>query len=676
MMLFKLPFRNIKNSIKSYMVYFATLILGVAIFYVFNAIETQSAMLTIKDNTLEFIELIVSCLEIVSVFVAFVLGFLIVYASTFMMKRRKKEFAIYMLLGMSKQSISAVLVIETILVGIISLGVGLVVGIIASQGMSIIVANLFEADMTSFKFVISNAAILKTLIYFAVMYVLVIIFDVFVVGKAKLINLITAGRKSEKNYAKNPIVCAIVFVIACILLGTAYYKVTAGVEAISDLADLGKQIVKGIIGTFMMFWSVSGTLLMIVKKSKRFYYKGINCFSTKELSNRINSNVFSGGIICLLLFFTICGLSCSIAVKNSANELLRRNVQADVEIMYSMALGDDADKMTIADMLKTNGVDMSGFDKMTEVNFYYSDVITSGMFSNSDMAGDKGGFLLELMTISDYNKVLDVFGKAPEQLDEDQFLLVANYSYSVAAFKDSLKGGCTINICGRDYTTKYDHYINAAVHVENTDSNRGVLVVPDSCDFAGHIDDFFDKSTSFFANYANIGEAEQKSLDEKLSSMEFSDRINSNEYMPYINITTRSLLYSDSIGISALCVFLGTYLGVVFLITAAAMLSLKELSGAADNKDKYAILRKIGVDENMINRSLFGQSLMFFLLPLLLAIVHSIFGIQTGLFILQTFSKYGLAGAIVFAGAVILAIYMIYFVVTYLCSKEIIKDNK
>ncbi len=202
MMLFKLSARNLKKSIQNYVVYFVTLIIGVAIFYVFNSIEGQSVMLNVSEYTLEIIDMMVEALSVVSVFVSFVLGFLIVYASSFLMKRRKKEFGIYMLLGMNKRKIAAVMVIETVMIGIISLAIGLLVGIVGSWGMSVIVANMFESDMTDFSFVISPEAMVKTFIYFTVMYFIVIALDTFVVGKARLINLLNAGKQSEKKHSE------------------------------------------------------------------------------------------------------------------------------------------------------------------------------------------------------------------------------------------------------------------------------------------------------------------------------------------------------------------------------------------------------------------------------------------------------------------------------------------
>ena len=172
-MLFKLSIKNITKSIKDYAIYFFTLVLGVAIFYVFNAIDSQTVMLNVTSTQYEVIKRMTTILGGVSVFVSFVLGFLIIYASRFLIKRRNKEFGIYLTLWMPKRKISLILFFETLIIWIISLGVGLALGIILSQLMSVLVANMFEADLTNFKFTFSSSSALKTLLYFSIMYLVV-----------------------------------------------------------------------------------------------------------------------------------------------------------------------------------------------------------------------------------------------------------------------------------------------------------------------------------------------------------------------------------------------------------------------------------------------------------------------------------------------------------------------
>ena len=156
MMLCKLSLKNIKKSIKDYAIYFFTLVLGVSIFYVFNALGSQTIMLDVSSSMEKLIELMIQVLSYVSVFVSFVLGFLIICASRFLIKRRNKEFGIYLTLGFSKRKISMILFFETLFIGFISLIVGLLLGVMLSQFMSLIVANMFEADLTKFTFVFSK----------------------------------------------------------------------------------------------------------------------------------------------------------------------------------------------------------------------------------------------------------------------------------------------------------------------------------------------------------------------------------------------------------------------------------------------------------------------------------------------------------------------------------------
>lgn len=677
MMLFKLSIRNLRKSIRNYVIYFATLILGVAIFYVFNALGSQSSMLAVSNTTLEIISYLNDTMSVVSVFVSFVLGFLVVYASTFLMKRRKKEFGIYMLLGMSKSKISFVLLIETIIIGLVSLGVGLAIGIAASQGMSIVVANMFEADMTSFEFIISRAAVIKTLGYFLVMYIIVMALNLVVVGKARLINLINAAKRSQRNHAKNPIVCILVFIVACILLGTAYYRVSAGIDEIRQLSDLGIQVAKGIIGTFMFFWSLSGLLITVIRKNKKFYYKGLNCFSTKELSSRINTTVFSGGIICLLLFLTICILSSAVSIKRTMDASLEYGTPMDVQfIMYY------GDSKPVSEWLEEYEVDMSSFEDSFETKIYTGMDLTKGeLFGNAlyELNYDKdyiemvSEFSIGVITQSQYNILAENFNFTQYELSEDEYIIVADFKMNVEEYNAGLELGNTIDIAGKELKPKFSECQDGYLIMENTSSNDGFVIVPDSVDLS----EFEVSKTIYSANFTMESEAERNEFSEYLDSYEFENLINpdnSDKDYAFIAINTRKLLYDASIGVTAISIFLGIYLGIVFLISSAAILALKELSEAADSKDKYQILRRIGVDEKQISRSLMSQCGVFFGLPLALAIVHSIFGIQTAMFILQSLGKVALVSSIIFTAVLIMSIYGIYFWITYACSRKIISE--
>lgn len=672
---------------QNYLIYFATLILGVAIFYVFNALGSQTVMLKVSSNTEEIIGLMNEAMSVVSVFVSIVLGFLVVYASTFLMKRRKKEFGIYLTLGMGKTQVAKILVIETLLIGVISLVIGLLIGIGISQGMSVVTSNLFEADMTNFRFMVSTSAIIKTIIYFAIMYVIVMALDVIIVSRAKLINLLYAGAKAQKNYAKNPVVCVLVFIVAAILLGTAYYKVTAGVRTISDFQGLGIQIAKGIIGTFLVFWSVSGMLLAIVKRCRQFYYKGINSFSVKELGSRINTTVFSGGIISLLLFFTICILSSAMAIRNSMNHVLETCTPVDVQFskLYSYDAAEDYDITghNVEENLNACDIDTSKLTDVTEMHLYAPEDINIGDFFGKAFAesGSEDYFKeasMETMHIGEYNDFVSSFGGTTIDLAEDEYVILCNYGEMEPRYNEGLAEGQTVTIKGKTYHPKYSTCVDGIVHISNSESNAGVLLVPDSVDMSD-CDFWYD---IYSANYNTTDPTEVDALNAYYSDANFyklqetkTEAVLSEDGSYYsMNCETSKRLRDNSVGLTAMIVFIGIYLGVVFLISGAAILSLKELSEAADSKEKYRILRRIGVDEKKIRHSLLAQSGVFFAMPLLLAIVHSVFGMQTAMFILTVFGRGGLLGSILLAAAIILVIYGFYFAITYICSRKIISE--
>ena len=345
-MLFKLSLKNIVKSIKDYAIYFFTLVLGVAIFYVFNAIESQTVMMKLSDNTAEIIRLMTNVLSGVSVFVSFVLGFLIIYASRFLIKRRNREFGIYLTLGMGKRKISFILFIETLAIGMISLATGLIVGAGLSQLMSIFVANMFEADMTKFKFVFSLSACIKTLVYFGIIYILVMLFNTIIIGRCKLIDLINGNRKSEKVTMKNPIVCIFVFIISMAFIGYGYYGVMGGYSNLDDQM-LFKVIFAGSVGTLFLFWSLSGLILKIVMSVKKVYYKDLNSFVLRQISSKINTTVVQITIICLMLFVTICIFSSALSIKTSMDNNIKELVPVDIQLSKNVN-SDFSDNKKIA----------------------------------------------------------------------------------------------------------------------------------------------------------------------------------------------------------------------------------------------------------------------------------------------------------------------------------------
>lgn len=691
-MLFKISVKNIRKSFKDYAVYFFTLILGVAVFYVFNAIDSQTVMLDVRKNVYDIIKLINEMLSGVSVFVSCVLGFLIIYASRFLIKRRNKEFGIYLTLGMSKRKISIILFFETLLIGIVSLVVGLFLGAVLSQFMSILVANLFDADMTKFKFTFSSKACVKTLLYFTTMYLLVMVFNVVNISRCKLIDLLNAGKKTEKVKMKNPVICTIVFVIGVGILSYAYWMVTAGFSNM-DMADkIIIPIAMGCVATFLIFWSLSGLLIKIFTSIKNVYYKGVNSFVLRQFCSKINTTVFSTTIICLMLFITISVLSAALSMKNSMSSDLKKMCPVDIQFTkisyealkeaYATADKDSDDyekttkiledsKLSISDTLKNNGFDVDEYLKnMTEYSVYQTgleEMDTLGILADEICEKyQMVSFLspVNFMKLSDYNKIATLYGNETYSLGDNEYLIVANFKTVADIRNMALKAGTKIDINGKTYSPKYQECKDGFIELASQHINDGIFIVPDDA-----LTDSQLYKCGMTADYKADSKEEKYDIENKLDDIS-KNIFNQTSYLSY---NSKIDLAEASVGLGALVTFIALYLGIIFLISSAAILALKELSDSADNRERYGMIRKIGVDEKMINMALFKQIGIFFAFPLLLAIIHSVFGIKFINLILQTMGMSSMLASVGITFVFLVVIYGGYFIITYLCSKSIIR---
>lgn len=676
-MLFKLSLKNISKSIKDYAIYFFTLILGVATFYVFNAIDDQSVMMKVSLTTAEIIKLMTNVLSGVSVFVSIILAFLIVYASRFLIKRRNKEFGVYLTLGMSKKKISLILFIETLIIGIVSLVVGLGIGFLLSQLMSILVANMFEADLTRFQFIFSTNACIKTLIYFSIMYFVVMIFNTINISKCKLIDLMHSNKKSEKIKLKNPLFCTIVFIISCIALGFAYYQVTGGIEKMTNVNSIFVPIGVGAISTFFVFWSLSGLLLKIFISMKNTYYKGLNSFTFRQFSSKINTMTFSMTIICLMLFITICVLSSALSMKNSLNKNVVEFSPRDIEISKPANVDlEDSDftdkqienyKLSFEEIFTKNGFDFKKFKNIVYFSLYADDYVTlkSTLGTYYKTAKKNYPFLryddyIVLMKNSDYNNLANNFNLEKINLNSDQYAVVGNYKKMIDIKNEALKRNTEIIVNQRIYLPKYKKAINGFYEMGSQKSEIGFIVLPDDA-----LNENQKISNKMVADYNGNQDDIEKDVTSFLN--------NTSKYI--ITFNTKKDIREASVGLGAIVTFLGLYLGIIFLISCAAILALKELSESSDNVEKFVVLRKIGVDEQELNKALFKQIGIFFMFPLILAIIHSIFGVMFCNNILKTMGVSFNLKSVIITSLFIIFIYGGYFFITYICSKNIIKEK-
>ncbi|OUQ04008.1 ABC transporter permease [Thomasclavelia spiroformis] len=659
-MLFKLSLKNVKKSFSNYAIYFFTLILGISIFYIFNALETQTIMLSLSKSLHEIISMMNNIIAGLSVFVSIILGFLIIYANQFLIKRRKKEFAVYMILGMSKKQISKILLGETITIGFISLMIGLIMGIGLSQVMSIVVANLFEANMNEFVFIFSKSACIKTIIYFGIMYISVILLNTFKINKCKLIDLLYADKKSGKTKIKNPIICVLVFIFSICLLAYAYYNVTIGAANLKDQFSVLLQMFYGATATYLIFWSLSNLLLKIMMLLKNIYFKNLNSFTLKEISSKLNTTVLSTTIICLMLFVTICILSTSFAINNSINTQIDYFTPVDLQI-------DINGNKSISEYLSKQNIDIKhDLKNILEFKTYTTDQLKIKDTFGSVYNEAKENFLNSteiIIKLSDYNKLAKLYNLQEYDL-KNEYIVVCDFERIKENRNKSLKNKPEIVIGDKKYSSKYDQCMDGFLNMAGGEMNFGFYILPDQA-----VNDFNISSSYLVANYNVMNENDYNQMIlEKLNNLKNEDG----------NVNTRLDIYNGTVGITTMIIFISLYLGIVFLIASAAIIALKELSQNIDNKEKYRLLRKLGTSDKDINHSLFIQILIYFVSPLILAIIHSFFGLQVCKNMLASTTNPltgNITNSILLTAVILILIYGGYFLFTYYCSKNFIKEE-
>lgn len=665
-MLFSLSVKNFKKSIRDYSIYFFTMILGIAVFYIFNAIETQTAMMEVTKIKAAIIDMMNGVMDGVSIFVSFILGYLIVYASRFMLKKRKMEFGVYMTLGMSRVKIAGILWMETIWMGVISLVAGLLVGTGISQFMSLMVSHLFQADVSRFVFVISWKAVVKSILYFLIIYTVVMVLNTIAISRTKLIDFMTAGRKKEKNLLKNPVVSVVIFLLAWGILGYAYYNVTAGSENLESEFQVLAQVLLGIVGTILVFWSFAGFFMWILGKMPKIYYKKINSFVFGELSNKLNSTVISCSVICLLMFMTICILFSAFARKDFKEAEAKKLAPVDISMVKDLG-----DGKTIEEIMEEKDISGKDFQDTLNLTTYELPEVTKGNIVGDAVDRERFGeaYLnqqIELLSVSTYNQAAEKYHLPTYELEENQYLVIADMEGAVGIFNMGLKENPELTIKGKTYYPKEKTCQDGFLMMNYDPQNMGFILVPDSVKFT----EAEQKKNYFIADYAKDTKAFREEMDE-----EFFERLNgekSDEFSVYF--TTQSSVYDDSIGSSAMYIFLGLYLGICFLISGSAVLSLKMLSDAADSKEKYRILQRLGCDQKQICRGLLKQNGMVFLLPVILAAVHSVFGIQVCMEMLSIYETKGTAPALVLTMILIGMIYGGYYLVSQFGCEKIVRE--
>lgn len=674
-MLFKIALSNVKKSFKDYTIYFLTLTFAVCIFYSFNSIESQNSMLEMGSSTSSFIATLNTLIAGASVFVAVVLGGLIAYANNFLIRRRKKELAIYMTLGMSKSRISRILVLETSLIGMLALAAGSLLGVVVSQGLSIVTAKLLAINISRYEFTISATALIKTAIYFGIIFLLVMILNQITIRKYKLINLLNAARKNETVKLKHPALSVLLFIISITMLFTAYRLVIqVGLNTENNLFFL--SILLGIAGTLLFFFSLSNFFILAVQLNRKLYFKNLNIFILRQINNKINTNFLSMSVICLMIFLTVTLLFTMFSFKGSYDKLIQGNTSFDAS--FQLYINEEDQPIThIQDYMEHVNFQYKSDERHVFFSEYKTALTLHDLLQDSWTQDEEADFsenyldgTLSAISLSEYNEILSLNEQPPIDLGDDEIYIVSNYEEINTALKRFMQNHDSIDIEGSTYSLKNEQAVNENVVTTATYLSFFYLIVPDN--FSGTLDLFATASNVMFAANSTTASEERYA--------NFLDTISDNMYVegrfiPVFGQTIESV-HVRIHGSTTMVVFLGVYLGIVFLVSSAAVLALQQLSDISDSLDRYKSLRKIGVSEKSIDQAILAQNMIYFLLPLALAVIHSIVGMMV---INDLFSAYNsslIGRSSLMIALVLMVIYGAYFYATYLSSRNMVRNKR
>lgn len=726
-MLCKLAWGNVRRAGRDYLVYLLTLTLGVTVFYAFNTISMQVDIAGIKEEGLS--ELMGSMLGYLTYFLAGVMAFLMVYANNFIMKRRKKEFGLYQVLGMRRGRVATIMALETVFVSVGAFVAGIVLGVGLSQLMTFFTASLFKTQIANFHFFFSVHAFNLTLACMLVMFVLTLLLNLRAVRRTKLIELMGAERRNESIKTRNPWIAIAIFAVGAALVGVAYYRLlrdgfplTATDSKLQEaMNQFGITTAMVTVGTFALFWGLSGMLIKLLQSLRGVYWRGLNMFTVRQLAAKVNTVCFSMGVIAMLLFLAITSVTCGMSIANVMNENLERYNPVDVSQTYVYYTPDtldyykeyvnppEADRMVLADTTvdlypawhgdrkgksadnndetgkKVNIADVAG--EHVQIDSYLSYPLggSNPSVTPSEMCkamGEKlpkafGGSNADAMGLfvtpaSQYNKLRQMMGEEPVHIGHDQYLLTCDMGGELGdLYTKYMAGGHTLTLGGHELKPATDKSDEDAAAIANSamGSNPGTVVVADELLSQLNLQPY---SSSLLVNYKQGMDTTEADESIKYTVLD-NLLVDGKEPGSWGTFITRSEMYAQAAQMNGLISYLAIYIGFVLVVACAAILSIQQLSNVADGSRSYRVLAQIGCDDRQIRHSVMAQQAVFFLFPLAVGLAHSFVALKVIIELVSIFGDMSIAGTVGLTCAIFLAAYGGYFLVTYLMSAGMVQ---
>ncbi|MBS4196292.1 ABC transporter permease [Lederbergia citri] len=626
MTLFNLAKKNIKLNTKHYLLYFYPMVFSIVIYFTFVSLQ-YNKQINESATTLGKVE---PAFMAASVLLLLFSAIFIWYSNDFFIRKRKKEVALYSLFGMRKKQVGKLLFYENLIMGIIALGIGIAIGVLLSKLFTMLLIRLMGFSILA-NFEISSGAVIQTLVIFIVIIVVTSIHNYRMIYRYTLLDLLKADKQGEKQLKVSKMAAT----ASLLALGLGYFVLLQPGDS-SIYKEYGFRAVMFsllmiLIGSFLFIRSVFAVLLERIMNVKGIYFKGVNLLSVSHLRFRMKGNTLILSMIALLSTVTLFVLGAIFG--------LHHNVTAIAESNYPLSLMYTSQNKEMDEEIAKL------FSSSKEHEIVFSDRV-----EYIQVQGD-------LSEIGRWNPVMILSEKEYRRLAEK----IGNHSEGVGKDRAIVFNDGNINQNTDPYTGKtvtiMNHKFTIQKYEEEPVLNQNYFVLPMVINDADYEQIKEGATIKELQVFKVKNEKSMEPLMKNIQEIVFKD----------LNVDQDSMIFSSffqeyqhGVETYGLLIFIGGFLGIVFLLATGSMLHYKQLTEATADQGRYLVLRKIGMSRKQIQKTIANQLLPVFVLPLVIAIPNSSFLISA----LARFSKMNLL--LPFLGTIIIymVIYLGYYLIT------------
>lgn len=670
---------NVRKSIKDYLIYFITIAICVSLFYAITSLSSSDyELITEESYNFRALKII---LQYSTYLITAILILLIAYVNKYMIGRRKREFATYVLLGAEQISVSLMFFIETIVVGFLAIITGILVGTLFSQAITAIVLISAKQEVV-FSIKLYADTVVITFIFFISMFCIIGLYNVIVLRKIKLIDMINAHKQVEFQFKRSNKVYIAIFVVSIIMyiISGSYTVKLINSEidySVKSLMYIGISLITFIIGTYALFYSIAYIMIYIKNKCINFKYEGTNLFLIGAIVSKVKtapilmatiSITFLGAMISFIMTLVMSQWSMGyldmrvpyyIEIRNnySTNFLAQSNID-DIKVIPKL------DYSEIVDWLNNNGKDIESYCQVEKYIISHDDNIKSTL----------------AIKLSDFNKLRTMLGYDEIKLNDKEFTTQWHNAVSDEVINNYVGKNSKLNINGVTYNISQDSSYKESIGEGFYFNSDNIIILPDEvCDNLDFIETNFVANIENKMKYEEANEFRQNYIYNwfRSNNSEFVTKYSDENDITYrvIDIRIKSLEINNILTTTLAMRILGVYLGIVLLMISLTILSLSQLTDSIEHKDRFNVLRKLGVEENQINRIILKQISIYFIAPIVIAMIGDAIFIYNYYLIYNDIITVFVGNiefilSIIFGVALMIVIYICYFIGTYYTFKR------